>query len=93
MSEVGGPDSIGFFSSGYNSKYVTNVLEVEDWIKLIRLLVLTLHRVVIEPHYGDATDDGTPAGQNERQYKSNARKGRHKSKGTKGRHKTKPRQT
>jgi hypothetical protein len=28
-----------------------------------------LHRVVISPHYGDTTDDGTPAGQNQRQYK------------------------
>jgi hypothetical protein len=37
----------------------TGVRSGIDWIKLIRLLDLRLHRVVISPHYGDTTDDGT----------------------------------
>jgi hypothetical protein len=32
-------------------------------------LDLQLNRVVISPHYGHKTDDGTPTGQNECQYK------------------------
>jgi hypothetical protein len=48
VSEVGGSDHVGFFSSGYNRKYVTTDV--------------TLHRVVISLHCGDATDDGNPAG-------------------------------
>jgi hypothetical protein len=38
-----------------------------DWIRVIELLDLRLHRIVIYPHYGDTTDDGTPAGQNRHQ--------------------------
>jgi hypothetical protein len=34
---------------------------------LIELLDLSLHRVYIWPHYGDATDDEIPAGQYRRQ--------------------------
>jgi hypothetical protein len=29
---------------------------------------LRIYSAVISPHYGDTTDDGTPAGKNERQY-------------------------
>jgi hypothetical protein len=85
VSEVGGSDRIGFISSDYDSKYVTiwcqqsrshklqttGVRSCIDWIGLIGLLDLRLHRVLISPHYGDSTDDGSSGGQNGRQYKTN----------------------
>jgi hypothetical protein len=38
------------------------VVMTVSWIKLIRLLNLRVHHMVISPYYGDATDDGNPAG-------------------------------
>jgi hypothetical protein len=41
VSEVGGSDRIGFFSSGYDRKHVTTgIRSGTDWIRLIRLLDL-----------------------------------------------------
>jgi hypothetical protein len=41
VSEVGGSDHIGFFSSGYDHYYMTTgVRGGTDWIRLIRLLEL-----------------------------------------------------
>jgi hypothetical protein len=68
VSEVGGSDRIGFFSSVYDRKHVTTgIRSGTGWVRLIRLLDLQLHRVVISPHYGDTTDDGTLADKNRNQ--------------------------
>jgi hypothetical protein len=40
---------------------------------MIKISDLRLHQILISPHYGDATDDGTPAGRNGCQYKSQPR--------------------
>jgi hypothetical protein len=83
VSGVGDSDRIGFISNAYDRK--TGVRSGTDWVRLIELLDLRLHRVVTSPHYGDGTNDGTPAGKNRRQdgrqKVSNARKGERKSKG------------
>jgi hypothetical protein len=44
-----------------------------DWIRVIDLLDLRLHRVVTWPHYRDTTDDGTLADLDERNKRRNQR--------------------
>jgi hypothetical protein len=45
VSEIGGSDRIGFFSSGYDRKYATTGLRSgTDWI---RLLDLRLHCILV----------------------------------------------
>jgi hypothetical protein len=75
VSEVGGSNRIGFIGTGYNHKIRDNgVKSSMDWIRVIELFDLRLYHVVILPHYGDTTDDGTPVGQNGCQYKSQPRR-------------------
>jgi hypothetical protein len=45
-----------------------------DWIRVIEVLDFRIYLVVTSPYYGDATDDGTAAGQNGRKYKSQPRR-------------------